>query len=540
MIRKMAKMAKMAGWMLPGFVLWASFPPMAERLDSLFALAPLLWLSRRADARRAVRIWFANGVFFWIGTLSWMPAIVSNGGPWPLVLLGWFLLALYCALYFAAFGYLSARVWHWASFGGYGRRIAAIVLAEPILWAGLELLRSRLFGGFAWNHLGTPAAVAGFGAPAAIGGIFLLSALVLLVNGTFASIADRMLANLNILRKSPADIAVAGVPRYLRSIETILPLALVWICFNVAQGNVNAAQSTEPAQALTVALVQRNHPCVFSGKREDPFAAYGSLLSSVSMLRPDIVILAESATSEIGSANSPFVERFISWMRQITTARGVLAGGVRIDEKKREYNSALLYTAGNVDHYDKAHLVPFGEYIPGDKLFPFLQRYAPVGSCWPGELKTLDFEGVKLGVAICYEDTDSAQIRELARLGARLLVFITNDTWFSYSQETVQHSWQSIARAIETGLPVARVGNSGVTGTISPDGKATWLSDSSGAAIVDRQGTMVERIELPAPRRTLYVMLGDWPLGALFALVLLALLARRMAIKRLLNRQNAA
>lgn len=544
MIRKLVKMAKLAGWMLPGFVLWASFPPMAERLDSLFALAPLLWLSRRANARRATLIWFANGVLFWVGSLSWMPAIVSNGGPWPLVLLGWFLLALYCALYFAAFGYLSARVWLWAALGGYGRRLAAILLAEPILWAGLELLRSRLLGGFAWNHLGVPATVAGFGAPAAIGGVFLVSALVLLVNGTFASIADRMLANLNIFNKTPADIAVSRVPKYLRSIETFLPLVFVWLCFNVARfpSATNAAnvQSAAPSKALTVALVQRNHPCVFSGKRENPYTVYSSLLSNVSMLRPDMIILPESALSEIGQANSLSIERFISWLRQTTAARGILAGGVRIDEKKREYNSALLYTDDKVDYYDKAHLVPFGEFIPGDKLFPFLQRFAPVGSCWPGELKTLDFEGIKLGVAICYEDTDSAQIRELARMGARLLVFITNDTWFAYSQETLQHSWQSIARAIETGLPVARVGNSGVTGTISPDGKPTWLSGTNGSPIVDRTGTMVERIELPTPRRTLYVILGDWPLAVLFALILLALLARRIAVTRLLNRQDAA
>ena len=101
-------------WLLPGFLLWASFPPMAEKTDCVFALAPLLWLARNKDAKTNFCRWFLNGFVFWFATLSWMPAIVKNGGPWPLVVLGWGALAAYCALYFGAFGWLSAKVWAWA------------------------------------------------------------------------------------------------------------------------------------------------------------------------------------------------------------------------------------------------------------------------------------------------------------------------------------------------------------------------------------------------------------------------------------------
>ena len=140
-------------WLLPGFLLWASFPPMGEMVDSLFALAPLLWLSRNRDAKTSFRRWFLNGFLFWFATLSWMPAIVKNGGPWPLVVLGWGALSAYCALYFGAFGWLSAKVWSWAKDEGtawrkpprhpYARRLFAILVAEPVLWCGLELVRSR-------------------------------------------------------------------------------------------------------------------------------------------------------------------------------------------------------------------------------------------------------------------------------------------------------------------------------------------------------------------------------------------------------------
>jgi apolipoprotein N-acyltransferase len=55
-----------------------------------------------------------------------------------------------------------------------------------------------------------------------------------------------------------------------------------------------------------------------------------------------------------------------------------------------------------------------------------------------------------------------------------------------------------VLRAVETGLPVVRVGNSGVTGVIRPDGTANWLSDASGRLIVDERGVMVETVVVHA------------------------------------------
>ena len=171
MIRNLLKKLPYVLWILPGFLLWASFPPMGERFDSFFALAPILWYARRHDARKSFRTWFANGFFFWFATLSWMPAIIKNGGPWYLVVLGWGVLSAYCALYFGLFGWFSSRVWGWVRRRSYGWRLFAIVVAEPVLWSGLELVRSRFLGGFAWNQLGVPAVNAGLGSPASLGGV---------------------------------------------------------------------------------------------------------------------------------------------------------------------------------------------------------------------------------------------------------------------------------------------------------------------------------------------------------------------------------
>ena len=515
--------------LIPGFLLWASFPPMGEKMDCLFALAPLLWFSRTGGidlrrrthgtvdlprppslAVRSARLWFANGFFFWFATLAWMPAIVKNGGPWPLVALGWGLLAAYCALYFAAFGFLAAKAWEWAKAGGYGRRLVTLLVVEPVAWAGLEIVRSRVGGGFAWNQLGVAPVNAGFGAPAVLGGVSLVSALVILVNGTIASIAERMYR--------PTAV---GLPNWARSIETFLPLLIVWGAFAAAEPFV--VRPGADAETLRVALVQRNFPSVFARDREeDPVEVYTRLLTAVRHVQPELIVLPESAFCEIGAVDAPRARRFAAWLGGAARTP-VLAGGSRRSADGRTYNSAALYRDETVQVYDKVHLVPFGEFIPLDKVIPVLQRLAPVGTCWPGELKLLDAK-VPVGAGICYEDTDSAQARRLAEMGARALCFITNDSWFSQSDEAVQHAWQAVARAIETGLPVLRVGNSGVTGTIAADGTASWLKGADGRELVDAAATMCDALALGDAGRapTPYVRLGDKPLFGAFLLLLAA------------------
>ena len=559
MIRKILRLLPKFLWLLPGFLAWAAFPPMGEKTDILFAFAPLLWLARRGDARRSAVTWFNNGLLFWVGTLAWMPAIIKNGGPWPLVVLGWGALAAYCALYFAAFGWLDAKVWQWvagerpdasrASWRSYSRRLAAILVFEPILWAGLEIVRSRLLGGFSWNQLGVAMVNAGFGAPARLGGVYLVSALVILVNGTIASIAERMLEPFLARRRLPDGQAERplAIPSWVRSCETFVPLAAVWAVFKLSACFAPGMWCAEKGPSVGFALVQRNFPCVFKTGDERPVEKYAGLLAHVGALRPDVVVLPESALCEFGDVRSRRALLFADWVRETTGAGYVVAGGGSVvgeGGSRRLYNSVGVYDSPDAvrEVYDKVHLVPFGEYIPLDKAFPVLQKLAPVGSCSAGELKTVKIgpfaDGrpeVSLGVAICFEDTDSAQMRRLARMGAQALVFVTNDSWFSQSDEAVQHSWQAVARAIETGLPVVRVGNSGVTGTIAPDGSTSWLS-ADGRPLVDKAASMFDRVEmappetaygppaLPVIRATPYVSLGDKPIFSAFLLLIAALI----------------
>ena len=503
---------------LSALLLWAAFPPLGETANVAIALAPLLVLARLCSPKRSAWLWFAGGFLFWFGTLSWMPAIIKNNGPWPLVVLGWAGLSAACAGYFALFGWLAARVWRrWGRWG---------LAAEPILWAGCEWLRATLFTGFAWNFLGTAVGqTPAFAAPARLGGVYLVSALVVLLNGVFATLACRVIAQ---MRREPP----VRTGRWLRSLETALPLGVILLVFWLSQSQATSHEQRATIP-LRVALVQRNAPCIFSANRprENPLEIYGRLLDAAVAARPDLVVWGESAMAEFGRTDSENARRVADHFAAALGGAALLAGGDWVSEG-RYHNAAALYSGTNaVQFYAKQHLVPFGEYIPFDKWIPILQKLSPIGvSLWPGEAKVfkVTFHGrgsgapespsVALAPLICYEDTDPTLSRAAARLGAQVIVLVTNDSWFSRSVEAEQHAAQAVLRAVETGLPVIRVGNSGVTGVIAGDGCARWLADGDGKPLVDAPGTMVETVRVSAsPVLTPYARLGDWPLLLLFA-----------------------
>ena len=552
MIRSVLHRLRHLPWLLSGVLLFACYPPVGRHAYIVFALAPMLLMVRFRAPGFCFRWCFLSGFLFWFTTLKWLFTLKDMlGNPTILVLLGWAALAAYCALYFGLFGWLAAHVWTWVRTRGTGWRLAAILVAEPVLWAGLELVRSRLFSGFAWNHLGTVPVAMGYGAPAALGGVYLLSMLVVLANGSVASILARVWRSYADLRRAQLgeEVAPHPVPRWLQSVETLLPFAAVFAVFFAARATVSSHMVS--GEQISVALFQRNFPPPFTDPRRaeavnagtDGRVEYARMAEGVKGFRPTLLVMSESAMGEVaGPLDGPRAQAFAEDLMARSGAAAVLSGGAWSPGGGTNYNSAALYTAdAPLQIYDKVHLVPFGEYVPGASVFPALRNLLPMPVCTPGELRTLDFtlassvpgipdQTVPLGVGICYEDTDSALMRRMAAAGARLLVFITNDSWFYGTEEPEQHAWQSVARAIETGLPVVRVGNYGVTGFVDPHGtagrqcRARWLAHPDGRLKVDARERMVCDVTLASSladlTRTPYVRWGDAPLFAAFLLLI--------------------
>jgi apolipoprotein N-acyltransferase len=185
----------------------------------------------------------------------------------------------------------------------------------------------------------------------------------------------------------------------------------------------------------------------------------------------------------------------------------------------RYYNSVVTVGTARPQLYRKRHLVPFGETIPLEPLVGWFIRKIlaiPLASQSRGDPDPppLDLAGERVAVDICYEDAFGAEIRTTAR-EATLLVNVTNDAWYGRSLAALQHNQIASMRAIETGRPLLRATNTGITSAIEHDGREIarlpWFTRGIlEIEIVGRQGT------------TPYVRFGDALTVALAAALLVA------------------
>ncbi len=541
------KSVKGAAALVSALLLWAAFPPQAQADAAWLALVPLLLVVRHSGARAAFGWAWLCGVCFWTATLSWFPAIIKNGGPWPLVLLGQVGLSAWCAAFLGLFGCASAVVWRWAGKDAGPRRVAAALLVDPLLWAGTEWLRGWFLSGFAWNFLGvSQVANAPLIQVASVCGVYGVSALLVLVNGAVTAIAERAVSPFLARFAGPdAFVACGPVPlgaRVLCSAESFLPFALAAGCWMWGMDRVGAWNRQAPREpAWRVALVQPDSPCVFE-INDDAVRRQVELLVDQTRLagaaKPDLTVWPETAV--LGSV--PDEPKTLEVIRRGAAAAGgaLLTGTLEVErtavtaaapEGLRFYNAAWLFSAGGeaLGRYRKRHLVPFGEYIPLDKQIPVLQRLAPTGvSCTAGRgpgvqhLTSGAGKNVGLGPMICFEDTVPSLSREAVRSGATLLVLMTNDAWFDGSVEPLQHLDQSVFRAVENGVSLVRAANSGVSCSVDPVGRVKRLE--SEGRVADFSGFMVTQVAVPArPLSAPYTRWGDWTLGIPGALAAVAL-----------------
>jgi len=202
-------------------------------------------------------------------------------------------------------------------------------------------------------------------------------------------------------------------------------------------------------------------------------------------------------------------QQIVDLAREISTP--LLVGSLGFDRNRGNlYNSGFLVDESGLirDTTHKIHLVPFGEYLPLPWLFQFMEGLtAESGQFAPGEEghKILNVPGSDLpfGVFICYESIFPEISRTLAAGGASFLVNTTNDAWFGETAAPYQHLSMAVLRAVETGLPIVRVANTGISALISPRGRV------EGATALFETVTKVVSV-IPGTGTTFYVRHGDW------------------------------
>ncbi len=404
----------------------------------LFWLAPVVWfalfalLLRAGTPREAALTGLFFGLGFFLSGVSWVYVSLSvfGGMPWWLAGIAAFLFCAVMAIFPALAGWI------------FKRRQPAAWWRQALLFAALiatvDWLRSWIFTGFPWLAVGysqaPPSPLAGFAPLFGAHGLSLLVAL-----------AGALLLR---WRVGLAFLVLA----------TLGGFALQQVRWTTPVG--------EP---VSVALIQGNIPQEMKF-RPDAFLHSLNLYRQLVEENPaQLTLLPETAVPAFFDELPPDYAQ--SLQAAARKHGGDIVFGTITGFGEDYWNSALSLGNSPTQRYSKTHLVPFGEFVPPGFSW-FMQLVSiPMSSFsrGPERQAPLAVAGQQLAVNICYEDVFGEEIiRALPQAG--ILANLSNTAWFGRSLAQPQHLQIARMRAVETGRPMLRATNTGMTAVIAADG----------------------------------------------------------------------
>ena len=437
----------------------------------------LVWIAINRDT-----LWASFGVGWWAGlgyfavTLHWIvepffvePEIFGWIAPFGLALMAGGA-ALFWAIPFGLTKLISTG----------GRRDYLILVA---LWCISEYLRSFIFTGFPWGLLSYAWVGTGVDQWSAVfgpHGLMFVTILILIVPAIYAH-----------------QVWQAG----------IWSLCLIAALAATGLWRISWGGGMQPTSAV-VRLVQPNAEQHLKWRADMVPIFFNRALQytgAYAERRPDMVIWPETALPF-------FLGRDPEALQRVADAAGPkteLVAGIRRFDDNGGYNSLVhLGERGGVRSvYDKHHLVPFGEYLPFQRVFSAVGLRAiadNIGGFSAGEgTRVLKSDRVPDFLPmICYEAIFPYHARAQSR--PDWLIHVTNDAWFGTFSGPYQHLVQAQMRSIEQGLPMARAANTGISAMIDPYGQIVAAIPLGRADYID--------VALPKPlSKTIYAKTGEWP-----------------------------
>ena len=500
-------MIKKKDWVKPaisfiaGILLVFSFAPFNVYILAFISPAVLFFLWTNGSAKSN----FFSGLSFGLGLycvgVSWVYVSLSTYGGMPLWMgsisvLGF---ATLLALFIAFTGYIATRFFK-----------SDILFALPFIWLIFEWSKSWVFTGFPWLDIGYSQTPSWFFSLAPVGGVYLVSFVVLAVAACLAAIAQQ------IINKSNNYV----VPLFATSLLITISFALQYVSWSQAIG-----------KPLQIGIVQPNTPIEDKWNSAYLNSLIAKLASLSKQLREEkgsqLIIWPETALPlNVQQANESF------WSSVTPAGSEILTGimdSPNADDRSEIYNAALLTCSGQEPIvYRKQHLVPFGEYLPLRFMFNWVLEYLQLPmsdlSSWSGS-QTLDCgDSIKIGLSICYEDAFANEYRQSVG-DATVLVNISEDAWFGDSFAPHQRKQMAQMRAAELARPLVRSANSGPSLFIDTKGKVLIETAQFEVAIESRSVQ-------PYIGETPYKRFGNWVvLLSLFVLVANLLKIRKRIYK---------
>ena len=453
---------------------WIAFIPLLIAL-----LVPRAGFGWRRVAHNTLLGYFC-GILWYGGTCYWIQSTMQLYGNLSrleasLILV---LFCLYLGLYFALLAFLISL-----SQRATGSTIWTLVLT-PMLWVAVELARAHITG-FPWNQLGDSQidnVLLTRLAPWT--GAYGISFVLMAGNCAIASFFLFRSWHARLIPPLLAMLLAAGM---CKGYTLHIPQETTNATAMLLQPNLNvggvfwAGDEFDKQMQHFAAMSEKVCNPYYSGlprRRKTPIQPE----CTSPRLTINVIVWPESpAPFEDGDA------RFRSWISALAedAHTPVIVGDVAVDRgtgqsRPAMYNSASFVAPDGtfVGRYDKIHLVPFGEYTP----FPVLLSFAgsltdQVGHMTPGKRRVVfAADGHRYGVFICYESIFADEVRQFVKLGADVLVNISDDGWYGDTSAPWQHLNMSRMRAIENDRWLLVDTNNGVTAVINPHGQVVQSS----------------------------------------------------------------
>lgn len=465
-------------------------PPLRLSWLAWFALVPALVAMRHQGAKRGALLGFVLGFFYNALLLYWLKRF-GGFAPWGA--------ALPKSFFFVLMGMVLGAM--------RPRHSLYYALTAACAWLGQEYLEASGSVGFTLGMLANTQARHPLWLQInSLFGSWTLSLVLGLVNATLADIVwQRREAAARPAATRPAWLGFwrAGHPSFA---PFVLSCALIVVTFVFGLCRLMLFDVTND-RGLKVGLVQ------LSAAQEDKFdpdKAPKFLEELFALSRQtveagcSVVVWPETSVPYNNFARNRRVMRTIGKNIRDLNAWFFMGTVARDKEHNKRNRMYSFNPQGQIQgHYDKEHLVPFGEFLPLEKWWPDWRILDQIMHFAAGKNgPCLHGDGVEFGTLICFETMTTTMPRQRVLNGAEVLVVPTNDAWFDTTAELPAHFDMAIMRAVETGRYTMQVGNTGISGYITPLGEV--LQESQPEEKIAMSETVYPRTDL-----TLYVWLGD-------------------------------
>ncbi len=478
-----SRAAALSATSVAGLLLYASFPALDWWWAAVFAFALLGWVLIRPGTTPGGGLGYGVlfGAAFYLPLLAWSSDFV---GVRP-----WLMLSAVCAVYPGLFGLLAVVV----------RQVPGWPVWFAALWGVQEWAKSNFpFGGFPWGTVSFGQTTGPFLPLVAVGGVPLLSAVIVVMGCTTTAAAIAIVRYLYCVdpgRYRPtAAVSAVVVPLGIGIALAMVAVAPV----EPQEGDSRAVSGTE---AATVAAVQGNVPRLgydFNAQRRAVLDYHVKetlrLAADVQVGRaaqPRLVIWPENSSDIDPLTNADAAQQIAIAAAAIHAP--VLVGMIRAGPGATPEHPTWVNTVGVFDprtgwgeRHDKVIIQPFGEYLPWPGFFRHLSEHAnDAGNFVAGQgTGVVHAAGVAVGVATCWEVLFDRASRSAVLAGAQLLTVPTNNATFDATMSRQQLAVAK-TRAVEYDRYVVVAGTTGISAIIAPDGRELAHTDFNQPAYLD-------------------------------------------------------